>query len=180
MAIFWVVASFCDYQGDHCPDDEGSMYLWSAGKLLPDYLVLQPTREPSSAFLILAHCSISVFQLAIKITFFWTCFMFITSVHYNPVRMHTLTVLKGIPLWVIFSFRSQFLSLRFTYFFCYSVCKHLNCMHLLWQGDYATLSKKQQDEWDIAHAFLKCILRNFVCVIWLCVRYKFVIKILTV
>jgi hypothetical protein len=60
-AVFWVVES-CNlvevywrfrgtccvrYQGD-CPDDGGSKYLWNIGKLLPDYTMLQPRRQPSS------------------------------------------------------------------------------------------------------------------------------------
>jgi hypothetical protein len=32
----------------HCPDDGGRKYLWNVGKLLPDYSVLQPRRQPSS------------------------------------------------------------------------------------------------------------------------------------
>jgi hypothetical protein len=31
--------------------DGGSKYLWNVGKLLPDYAVLQPRREPSSYML---------------------------------------------------------------------------------------------------------------------------------
>jgi hypothetical protein len=32
------------------PDDGGSKYLWNVGKLLPDYMALQPKRQPSSLF----------------------------------------------------------------------------------------------------------------------------------
>jgi hypothetical protein len=32
----------------HCPDDGGSKNLWNVGKLLPDYMVLQPRRQPYS------------------------------------------------------------------------------------------------------------------------------------
>jgi hypothetical protein len=31
------------------PDDGGSKDLWNVGKLLPDYTVLQPRRQPSSS-----------------------------------------------------------------------------------------------------------------------------------
>jgi hypothetical protein len=62
MAVFWVVA-LCSlvevyqrfrgpcclhHQGDDCFDDGGSKDLWNVGKLLPDYMALQPTRQPSS------------------------------------------------------------------------------------------------------------------------------------
>jgi hypothetical protein len=30
------------------PDNGGSKYLWNVDKLLPDYMVLQPRRQPSS------------------------------------------------------------------------------------------------------------------------------------
>jgi hypothetical protein len=34
---------------DGCrPDDGGSKDLWNVGKLLPEYTVLQPRRQPSS------------------------------------------------------------------------------------------------------------------------------------
>jgi hypothetical protein len=50
MAVFWVVAP-CSlvevYHGNH-PYDGGSKYLWNVGKLLPDYMVLQPIRQPPS------------------------------------------------------------------------------------------------------------------------------------
>jgi hypothetical protein len=42
MAVFWVVDE------SHRPDDGGSKDLWNVGKLLPDYTVLQPRRQPSS------------------------------------------------------------------------------------------------------------------------------------
>jgi hypothetical protein len=32
------------------PDGGGSKYLWNFGKLLPDYTVLQPKRQPSSFY----------------------------------------------------------------------------------------------------------------------------------
>jgi hypothetical protein len=63
MAVFWVVAPcslveiyqhFRDpcclhHQGSgHHHGDGGSKYLWNVGKLLPDYTVLQPRRQPSS------------------------------------------------------------------------------------------------------------------------------------
>jgi hypothetical protein len=32
----------------HRPNDGGSKHLWNIGKLLPDYMVLQPRRQPSS------------------------------------------------------------------------------------------------------------------------------------
>jgi hypothetical protein len=41
MAVFWVVAP-------GLPDDGGSKDLWNVGKLLPDYMALQPRRQPSS------------------------------------------------------------------------------------------------------------------------------------
>jgi hypothetical protein len=46
IAVFWVVAP-CSlvevYQLiTHRPDDGGSKDLWNVGKLLPDYMVLQP------------------------------------------------------------------------------------------------------------------------------------------
>jgi hypothetical protein len=61
MAVFWVVVPCrlvevyhrfrgpccLHHQGDH-PDDGGSKDLWNVVKLLPDYTVLQPRRQPSS------------------------------------------------------------------------------------------------------------------------------------
>jgi hypothetical protein len=47
MAVFWIVAP-CSLVGDHRPDDGGSKHLWNVGKLLSDYTVLQPRRQPSS------------------------------------------------------------------------------------------------------------------------------------
>jgi hypothetical protein len=35
----------------HCPDDGGSKHLWNVSKLLSDYVVLQPRRQPSSYLL---------------------------------------------------------------------------------------------------------------------------------
>jgi hypothetical protein len=59
MAVFWVVApcslvEFYQYfRGPCClhhqgPNDGGSKDLWNVGKLLPDYMTLQPRRQPSS------------------------------------------------------------------------------------------------------------------------------------
>jgi hypothetical protein len=61
MAVFWVVASrslvevYQRFRGPCCrarltqrPGDGGSMDHWNAGKLLPDYTVLQPRSQPSS------------------------------------------------------------------------------------------------------------------------------------
>jgi hypothetical protein len=61
MAVFWVVAPCslvevyqrfrgpcCLHRLTHRPDDGGSKDL-NVGKLLPDYTVLQPRRQPSSA-----------------------------------------------------------------------------------------------------------------------------------
>jgi hypothetical protein len=70
MAVFWVVAPcglveiHWHFRGACClnhqcvttliisyahrPDDGGSKHLWNVGKLLPDYTVLQPRRQPSS------------------------------------------------------------------------------------------------------------------------------------
>jgi hypothetical protein len=36
----------------HRPDDGGSKDLWNVGKLLPDYTVLQPIRQPSSLYVV--------------------------------------------------------------------------------------------------------------------------------
>jgi hypothetical protein len=36
-----------EYEDCDCPDDGGSKDLWNAGKLLPDYTVLQPRRQQS-------------------------------------------------------------------------------------------------------------------------------------
>jgi hypothetical protein len=60
MAVLWVVA-LCSleevyqrFRGPCClhhqggPDDGGSKNLRNVGKLLPDYMVLQPKRQPSS------------------------------------------------------------------------------------------------------------------------------------
>jgi hypothetical protein len=62
IAVFWVVAP-CSlvevyqrsrgpcclhHQRDDRPDDGGSKDLWNVGKLLPDYMVLQPRRQQSS------------------------------------------------------------------------------------------------------------------------------------
>jgi hypothetical protein len=35
-------------QGDDRPDDAGSKHLWNVRKLLPDYMVQNPRRQPSS------------------------------------------------------------------------------------------------------------------------------------
>jgi hypothetical protein len=40
------------FLGCHRPDDGGSKDLWNAGKLLPDYTVLQPRRQQSSELLL--------------------------------------------------------------------------------------------------------------------------------
>jgi hypothetical protein len=53
MAVFWVVApcslvEVCQHFRGHRPDDGGSKDLRNVGKLLPDYTVLQPRRQPSS------------------------------------------------------------------------------------------------------------------------------------
>jgi hypothetical protein len=38
--------------GDDCPDDGGSKHLWNVSKLLPDYVVQQHRRQPSSYLLL--------------------------------------------------------------------------------------------------------------------------------
>jgi hypothetical protein len=59
MAVFWVVAPCClvvflqRFIGPCClamsrPDEGGSKDLCNFGKLVPDYTVLQPRRQPSS------------------------------------------------------------------------------------------------------------------------------------
>jgi hypothetical protein len=46
MANFWVLAP-CSLVDD-CPDDGGSKHLRNVGKLLLDYMVQQPRRQPST------------------------------------------------------------------------------------------------------------------------------------
>jgi hypothetical protein len=51
MAVFWVVEVYQHFRSPCClhrPDDGGSKDLRNVGKLLPDYTVLQPRRQPSS------------------------------------------------------------------------------------------------------------------------------------
>jgi hypothetical protein len=48
MAVFWVVELCSPVEVYHCPDDGGSKDLWNFGELLPDYMALQPRRQPSS------------------------------------------------------------------------------------------------------------------------------------
>jgi hypothetical protein len=51
ILICWIVTQYedgCLLLSTHCPDDGGNKYLWNYGKLLPDYMVLQPRRQPSS------------------------------------------------------------------------------------------------------------------------------------
>jgi hypothetical protein len=38
------------------PDDGGSWHLWNVGKLLPDYMVLQPRRQSCSAPILQKGC----------------------------------------------------------------------------------------------------------------------------
>jgi hypothetical protein len=58
MAILWVVALYSvvevrlHFRGACCvhlhPDGEGSKHPWHIGKLLPDCMSQQPSRQPSS------------------------------------------------------------------------------------------------------------------------------------
>jgi hypothetical protein len=54
MTVFWDVApsslvEVCRrFSGSYRPDDGGSKHHCNVGKLLPDYTVLQPRRQPSS------------------------------------------------------------------------------------------------------------------------------------
>jgi hypothetical protein len=59
MAVFWVVAAcslvevYRHFGGRDRPDDGGSKHLWNVDKLLPDYTLQQPRRQPS--FLLCLH-----------------------------------------------------------------------------------------------------------------------------
>jgi hypothetical protein len=58
LSVFWVVTPYSlvevyqRFRGAYClhhrPDDRGNKALWNVGKLLPDYMALQPRRQPSS------------------------------------------------------------------------------------------------------------------------------------
>jgi hypothetical protein len=47
VVVCWVVAS-CSPLEDYHPDDGDSRHLRNIGKLLPDYMIHHPRRQPSS------------------------------------------------------------------------------------------------------------------------------------
>jgi hypothetical protein len=58
----------------HRPDDRGSKDLWNVGKRLPDYMALQPRRQPSCKYLHLSRLEIGNYiqsNLFQNIQFLW-------------------------------------------------------------------------------------------------------------
>jgi hypothetical protein len=96
MAVFWVLAprslvevyqrfrgSCClHHQGDDDPDDGGSKYLWNVGKLLPDYMALQPRRRPCSE-----HCCGGAHNFLISYFISFFLFLFFSSVPSSILHM---------------------------------------------------------------------------------------------
>jgi hypothetical protein len=89
----------------HRPDDEGSKDLWNVGKLLPDYMVLQPRRQLSSYSLlwepqiplrtgIKVACGLSsriCEQIKLFICSVWPFFLSVSSYDITQVPLHSLS-----------------------------------------------------------------------------------------
>jgi hypothetical protein len=54
VEVYWCFRGTCcfNHQGHH-PDNVGNKYIWNVSKFLPDYMMLQPWRQPSSYLLLL-------------------------------------------------------------------------------------------------------------------------------
>jgi hypothetical protein len=117
MAVFWVVAPFSlvvdrGFRGACCvhhqgsiyhPDDGGSKRIWNVGKLLPDYMVQQPRRQPSeylppwepeillfhySYVFTSRHCDQYILNILLEMTCHKHVYMYIRNTH----RLHSVNL----------------------------------------------------------------------------------------